>query len=248
MGMRICIAQIKPSKGNIQENIEIHKNCIELANSENVDFIVFPELSLTGYEPELARELALELNDSRLNKFQELSELGNITIGLGIPTKSESGILISMAIFQPNENRKIYSKQKLHPDELPYFIEGKEQLILIVNDHKIAPAICYESLQVEHSKHAKNLGAQFYLASVAKSQNGIDKAYSYYPEIAQKYSMPVLMSNSIGVCDNFLSAGQSAVWDEKGVILEKLENDKEGLLIFDTETRVVKNISRLNNS
>ncbi len=118
-----------------------------------------------------------------------------------MPTNSNSGIKISMLIFQPNSPRQTYSKQQLHSDEFPYFVNGEKQIILTVDNKKIAPAICYESLQADHSDNAKKLGAEIYVASVAKSQNGIDKAIKHYPEIAQKYSIPILMSNCIGYCD-----------------------------------------------
>lgn len=239
--VKICIAQIETDKGNIEKNIETHKEWIELAISENVDFITFSELSLTGYEPELAERLATDQNDLRLAVFQKISELNCITIGVGLPIKSEFGILISMVIFKPKQIRQIYSKQKLHSDELPYFVEGNQQLILVTDNEKIAPAICYESLQVEHAQNAINLGAEIYMASVAKPQNGIEKAFSHYPKIAKKYSIPVLMSNCIGFCDNFLAVGQSAIWNREGELLEKLSSDKEGILIYDTKTdKVVK--------
>ncbi|WP_215225291.1 carbon-nitrogen hydrolase family protein [Echinicola shivajiensis] len=247
--MKIGIAQIKPSKGNIQENIQIHKKWIEASISEKVDIIVFPELSLTGYEPELAQELALEINDVRLDEFQKLSDQNNITIGLGIPFKKALGISIGMVIFQPKQSRIIYSKQRLHPDELPYFIEGEEQVVVNVKNHKIAPAICFESLQEDHAENAQKLGAEIYLASVAKSENGIKKAYEHYPKIARKFSMPILMANCFGFCDNYFSAGQSAVWNKEGKILEKLKKDSEGLLVFDTEIGEVINnkLKCLNN-
>ncbi|MEB2778711.1 carbon-nitrogen hydrolase family protein [Algoriphagus sp. D3-2-R+10] len=237
--MKICVAQTKSEKGNIKSNIENHLGWIELAVCEKSDLIIFPELSLTGYEPELAKELATDQNDSRFDKFQKISDSNKITIGIGLPTKLDSGIFISMVIFEPNRERKIYSKQKLHLDELPYFIQGNGQIILTIKSKKVAPAICYESLQSEHSEKANRLGAEIYLASVAKSQNGIEKAFTHYPKIAKKFSMPVLMSNSVGFCDNFLSVGQSAVWNNKGELLEKLESDKEGLLIFEMETQQV---------
>lgn len=237
--MKIAIAQINPMKGNIQKNIDIHKIWIEIAISEDVDFITFSELSLTSYEPKLAKELAMGISDIRLDVFQQISNQNDITIGLGTPLQSESGIHISMVIFQPNLLRKIYSKQRLHDDELPYFTCGKEQLILSIEDKKIAPAICYESLQKEHTEYAKKLGANIYLASVAKAQNGVEKAYLHYPKIAKAFSMPVLMSNSIGFCDNFMSAGQSAVWNSKGNLKAQLNADTEGIIIFDTETEDV---------
>ena len=52
--MKICAAQTRPVKGNIQQNIENHKKLINLAVVNGADIIIFPELSITGYEPELA--------------------------------------------------------------------------------------------------------------------------------------------------------------------------------------------------
>ena len=237
--MKVSVAQIGSRKGDIPENIRMHKACIEMAISEKVDFIAFPELSITGYEPELAEELAVDIDDFRLDKFQNISDLNNISIGIGVPVRTESGILISMILFQPDQDRKIYSKQKLHADELPFFIEGHEQLILTVGHAKIAPAICYESLFGAHSENAKTLGADIYLASVAKPENAIEKAYEQYQRVAKELALTVLLSNSIGYCDNFLSAGRSAIWDSNGALKATLESESEGILILDTITKEV---------
>jgi predicted amidohydrolase len=119
---------------------------------------------------------------------------------------------------------------------LPYFEEGQEQMIVTVKDVKIAPAICYESLKPDHSAKASMLGADIYLASVAKSMAGVIKAMAHYPAVAAKYAMPVLMSNSIGDCDNFTGAGFSSVWTHQGNLAAQLSDKTEGILIFDTET------------
>lgn len=238
--MKICVAQIKPGKGDIAKNLEIHKKWINRAITGKADLIVFPELSLTGYEPELAKELAIDNQDSGLNVFQKISDKNKISIFVGAPTKAQSGILISMIVFQPNRPRGTYSKQKIHADEKPFFIEGNEQLIFEIANEKIAPAICYESLLPQHSEKAVKLGAEIYISSVAKSEDGIRKAHEYFSIIAKKYAMPVLMSNSIGFCDNFQSKGQSAIWNKNGKRLAKLPVDKEGILIYDTESENVR--------
>jgi predicted amidohydrolase len=234
--MKIAVAQTRPIKGDISKNIKPHKKLIDLAIFYKIDTIFFSELSLTGYEPELAKELATNQEDIIFDDFQEISNRNKITIGLGMPTKSNSGIKISMIIFQPGTPRQTYSKQQLHSDEFPYFVNGEEQIILTVDNKKIAPAICYESLLTDHSKNANNLGAEIYVASVAKPKNGIDKAIIHYPEIAKKFSMPVLMSNCVGYCDNFQSVGQSSVWTKAGNLVGQLDEKSEGLIIFDTET------------
>lgn len=237
--MKICIAQTKPIKGNISANIEAHLELIELALTINADAIFFPELSLTGYEPELAKKVAIKQKDTCLDIFQETSDKHNIIIGLGLPTINESKIRISMIVFQPNKPRQTYSKQQLHSDEFPYFEKGDKQLIIKCNDKNIAPAICYESLQPEHCQNAFKLGANIYLASVAKSANGIENSFEYYPKLAKQYAMPVLMANCVGYCDNFLSVGQSAVWTKEGKLVGQLDGQNEGILLFDTETEEV---------
>ncbi|KAF0129452.1 MAG: putative amidohydrolase [Bacteroidetes bacterium] len=245
--MKICIAQTEPIKGNVSANIEAHKRFIELALTLHAEAIFFPELSLTGYEPELAKKLATNQNDERLDIFQETSDNNNIIIGLGLPTASESHIRISMIIFEPNQPRQTYSKQQLHSDEFPYFEQGVGQVIIKANDTHIAPAICYESLQPAHAENAFKLGADVYLASVAKPENGVEKAFKHYPAVAKQYAMPVLMSNCVGFCDNFLSVGKSAVWTKEGELVGQLDDKTEGILIFDTETEEIVKRTVINN-
>lgn len=237
--MKICIAQLRPVKGDISANVGKHEMLMLLAAKLEAAAIFFPELSLTAYEPELAEDLASSQDDPRLDVFQQISDDKKMVIGLGLPTRTGIGVQISMIIFQPHQERQSYSKQQLHADELPYFVHGDKQAILIIDNMKIAPAICYESLQMDHAEEASRLGAEIYLASVAKSQSGINKAMSHYPVVARRFSMPVLMANCVGYCDNFYSFGTSSVWTKHGELVGQLGSDHEGLLVFDTETEDV---------
>ncbi|WP_347175554.1 GNAT family N-acetyltransferase [Polaribacter sp. SLMDC-22] len=238
--MKICIAQTKSEKGKVQENIQNHLRIVESAIKSNSEIIIFPELSITNYEPDLAKELATDVENEIFNQFQELSDKNKITIGIGMPTKASDGINISMLVFQPNEKRVVYSKQMLHSDELPYFICGKNQVILNIKGIKLAVGICYETLQREHFINTNQKGADIYIASVAKPKGGIEKAFRHFPKIAKEFNTPILMSNSVGYCDNFLSVGQSAIWNKKGELIEQLDSENEGILIYDTETELVK--------
>ena len=56
----IAAAQSSSVKGDIEENIRRHCEIAALADSHGAHVIVFPELSLTGYEPTVAAELAVE--------------------------------------------------------------------------------------------------------------------------------------------------------------------------------------------
>ena len=238
--MKICIAPTQSLKGEIRENIKNHLQMIVNAVKSDADLIIFPELSITNYEPDLAKELATDIENILFDPFQELANKNGITIGIGMPTKTSDGINISMLIFQPNEPRIVYSKNILHTDELPYFTSGKNQELLNVNGKKIAIGICYETLQREHFIKAKENEAEFYIASVAKPDRGIDKAYIHFPEIAKEFKTPILMSNCIGYCDNFLSNGKTSIWNDNGELIGQLDVVSQGLLIYDTELETVK--------
>ncbi len=237
--MKIFLAQIQPVKGDVEQNIARHISFIERAAAFQAAAIFFPELSLTGYEPGLAQELATTADDKRFAILQKWSDQHLIIIAAGIPLLTSKGIQISMLIFKPQQPVQTYAKQILHTDEAPYFVSGDNQILIRVGSLKIAPAICYESLQPGHAEKAKLLGADLYVASVAKSPAAVTKAYGHYPQIAATYGMPVLMANSVGPSDNFISAGQSGVWSKNGALLGQLNDTQEGLLRFDTSTEEV---------
>ena len=234
--MKICAAQTRPVKGDIQRNIDNHKKLIDTAVSNGADMVIFPELSLTGYEPTLAKELATDQDDSRFAVFQNISNTRQITIGVGAPTKNNTGICISIILFQPHKARQTVSKKYLHPDEEEFFISGQSFPNLKIKKTNVALAICYELSVPEHAQKAFKSGAEIYIASVAKSASGVKKAAKKLADIANKYSMTVLMSNCVGQSDNFESAGKTSVWNHKGLLVGQLDNTNEGMIIFDTDT------------
>ncbi len=237
--MKICVAQTRPIKGNIQSNIDSHIKLIDLAVSNAAETVIFPELSLTGYEPELSKELATNQDDSRFEVFQKISDTKQITIGVGVPTKTNAGVCISMVLIHPHKARQLYSKKYLHSDEEPFFVSGQSTVGSIGNKPNIALAICYELSVPEHTENAFKSGAEIYIASVAKFVNGIDKALTRLSDIANKYSMTVLMSNCVGQCDGHECAGKTSIWSNEGLLLGQLNDTDEGLLIIDTDTQEV---------
>lgn len=235
--MKICVAQTRPITGDIPGNIRQHLQVIRLAVADGAELMVFPELSLTGYEPALAKDLAMEPVDSRLDEFQTISNAHGITIGVGVPIRDPSGICISMVLCQPHQNRRIYSKSYLHPDEEPFFVRGRSLPHLRVGQINVALAICYEISVPEHLTAALESKPDLYVASVAKFVNGIGKASARLAEIARLGTMPVTMSNCVGWADGGQCAGSTAAWTPQGTMLEQLNDTDEGYLLFDTSTQ-----------
>ncbi|HEY2910226.1 MAG TPA: nitrilase-related carbon-nitrogen hydrolase [Gemmataceae bacterium] len=63
---KIAAAQVASVRGDLEGSIRTHAAAITAAAQRDVSVLVFPELSLTGYEPELAADLAITAGDERL--------------------------------------------------------------------------------------------------------------------------------------------------------------------------------------
>lgn len=231
--MKLALAQTQPVTGNIEANVLTHIRVCERAVNDGADAIVFSELSLTGYEPALARMLAVEINDKRLLPLQKLSDKFSVVIAAGIPVKTDNGAQISLLIFQPKQEIRNYGKQFLHPDEEQRFVSGKNLEPISIKGVKVGFAICYELAVHQHFETVKSLNPNVYVASVAKFERGIEPAHIRLAAIART-GLPALMVNAIGPADDGICAGQSAVWNGAGKKLIELPADETGILMYDT--------------
>lgn len=238
--MKIGIVQTRPVKGDVAANLAVHQRWAGVAVQRGVDLLVFPELSVTGYEPLLAGELALTKDDPRFAGLQRMSDRYGVYLGIGAPLRAEEGVMIGMVILRPDQERLVYAKQYLHADEESFFVPGKEQVFLSLDDNKIALSICYELSVPEHSVNAYSNRTNIYLASVAKTAAGVEKATETLTGIACTYSMTVLMANAVGECGDGLCAGGSMVINDLGEVLARLEEEEEGMLVYDTVSRDVE--------
>ena len=232
--MRIALAQFESRKGEVQYNLKRHIEYVNIAARQGAELIVFPELSLSGYEPSIATDCSMHIHDERLDGLKSISRKNNICVALGLPLHSDTLPFIGMAFFQKDKAVQSYAKQLLHEDEYPYFKAGDKAFMLHVAERNISFGVCYESIQKEHLDKAILAGADVYIASVAKPAEATSKAHDYFVERSKGLDIPLLLCNGVGPSDNFISAGRSTVW-KKGHCLLSLSADREGILFFDTE-------------
>ncbi|MFW2176434.1 MULTISPECIES: carbon-nitrogen hydrolase family protein [unclassified Moraxella] len=238
--MKIAVAQTQPIKGDIKANLAEHIKFIQQALEHDINILVFPELSLTGYEPTLAKFLAMTAQqiDVELAEIQSLANTHHMTIAVGLPTKTDDNsdkIFISLAIFQPNQSPIIYSKQILYHTEQAVFTAGQQGIVLPIDDKKIALAICYELSQDAHNQQAKTNQADVYIASVCNSVAGVDNDLNHLSHVAKTQKMLTLMANYIGESGGYQCAGKSSIWNVNGELVAQLAY-KQGILAFDTTT------------
>lgn len=238
--MIIAMAQVAPEFTDVEKNLILHHRLIDQAIEADVDLIVFPELSLSGYAPQQATELATKIKDANyLSSLQDKAASGGITIAVGVPTQGEKGTRISLIFIQPNQQFIAYSKQFLHLSEQSYFEPGEKSLVLSIAGENVAFAICYELKVEQHLAQVMMDSPSLYVASIACSASGLSDDYNRLSQIAQEQKIPVMMVNSIGCCGDFDSAGNSAMWNRKGEIVAQLDRVEQGLIIHNTLTQQI---------
>lgn len=241
--MKLCIVQTRPHRGQLEENLNAHLLWVAKAAALGAEVVVFPELSLTGYEPEMAERLALEEDSSFFEPLAKQAELHRLSIAAGLPLQTTNGLCIATLCFHPGGFREVYTKQSLHPDEKAFFVEHSSHNGLFFDKERFALAICYEISRPEHIQKAMKHAPLMYVASVAKTAKGVEQASERLSEIAEKHSLYTMMSNSVGMCEDGLCAGGSAIWDREGKLLAALNAEAEGCLLLDSKTGDVLSLS-----
>ncbi|WP_323156313.1 carbon-nitrogen hydrolase family protein, partial [Pseudomonas oryzihabitans] len=120
----LAAAQSVSVPGDLAANLRTHLDFIAAAAETGVTLLLFPELSLTGYEPTLAAALALEPADIRLLPLREACRAAGLTAVVGAPVQGPTGLQIGALILGADGSCRVHTKQYLHPGEAPPFVPG----------------------------------------------------------------------------------------------------------------------------
>jgi predicted amidohydrolase len=232
--MIIASAQTNPDQKDILSNLKDHYQLIRIAATNGVQLIVFPEMSITGYQRERAKEFSFSENDTRLGIMKQMAIDNNMIIIAGAPLNIGQRLFIGSLIFTPEGSTLVYTKQYLHPGEEVSFLPSMiYDPVIEIENEKISLAICADIDNPLHAESAFLRGSSFYFPSIFFSKNGIPEAHKLLGEYAKKYSLNILMSNFCGKSWNTVAGGRSAFWNSKGVLVSSLDETNSGLLIVE---------------
>ncbi|MCX7845309.1 MAG: NAD+ synthase [Dictyoglomaceae bacterium] len=251
MNLKIAIAQINPTIGDIKGNTEKIISYINKARKENCDLIVFPELSILGYPPRdllFRAELMRKIDEVIYKKI--LLESKDLGILLGAPLYKDGNIYNSALLFY-KEKLFGYQYKTLLPsydvfDETRYFKPAEYRHPILFKGVNLGVTICediwndkdywnrtvYEKDPVEEliSQGAEiiiNLSASPYY--FGKMRLRVDML-SY---IAKKYKRPIVYVNQVGGNDELIFDGSSLVITEEGKIYWEGKNFEEDFGLID---------------
>lgn len=244
--LTIALAQIAVKKSDSSYNIKKHCELIYMAGEYSANYLVFPELSLTGYELELSESLAFSIDDERIEEIKKCCIESKVNGIVGAPIRTRAGIIIGSFIILNNGYTMIYSKKYLHHGEEQYFISGNLNPILLDSDENISFAICADTNNEHHRKAAYKNNTSVYISSALISPNGYSKDTEVLQKMARDYQITVFIANYCGVTGGIKAAGGSCAWNSKGELIDKLDSNTEGLLLISRDHKDKKWRSKKN--
>lgn len=238
MGTRIAAAQAPSVAGDIAANLATHLRYLAAAHAEGVQLLVFPELSLCGYEPPLLRACALTPDDARLAPLREAAAAAGITVIVGAPWLAQGAErpCIASFSFHADGSTRLYRKQYLHSGEEIYAQPGPIGAQAHTLDRqRYVEAICADTTHAAHARAAAEAGATLYLAGVLISEGGYAADAALLQGYAAQHDMGVLLANHAAPSGGYAVAGKSAFWAPGGKLVVQAAGPGDYLVIAEDD-------------
>jgi len=147
--MKIALAQLNPTVGDLAGNSRKIIDAITHARDQNADLVVFSELIIGGYPPRdllqvegFVEECAAMVKSIGEDHTKDIA----IIIGSPLPSDNQSGTTNSLLVYSNNQYINHYHKRLLPTydifDEDRYFAAGNEHRIVEIAGVKLGLAIC----------------------------------------------------------------------------------------------------------
>ena len=239
--LRITIAQLNLTVGDIEGNVARMVAAAQQAAREQADLIVFSELSLCGYYPgDLLEESAfLQRIDAGLAALQQASAaLPQLHWVVGAPTPAQGPgkkLHNSLLVLHGGAVRLQYAKQLLPTynifDERRHFEPGPDVAkVLRIGNAQVGLLICEDGWNDHGADYATNPfermrdAAPDLVVSINASPSHIGKReqrHQIFGDAARRHGLPILYVNQIGGHDQLVYDGASfAAEPDTGVVFE----------------------------
>ncbi|MCM8796541.1 MAG: NAD+ synthase [Candidatus Omnitrophica bacterium] len=241
-GLRIAIAQINSTVGDLEGNSQKILRYINQAKELGVDIISFPELALTGYPPEdlLHKPKFIEDNLKTLRKL--VASVNDIVAVVGFAEKKKAYLYNAAAVIYNGKIYGTYQKMFLPNygvfDERRYFESGKKPILFFLGKSCFAVNICEDiwhkdgPVKTQAKAGAKlilNINASPYYSGKVKEREDVLRKQAKINRAVIAYT------NLVGGQDELVFDGQSMIVNSQGRIISRAEAFREDLLVTDIE-------------
>jgi predicted amidohydrolase len=214
--LTLAVAQPRCVSYDVAANAATHAEAVRAAGAR---VVVFPELSLTGYELDAP---AITAADPRLGPIiAACAETGSLAL-VGAPVQGEAGRShIAMVAVDGNGATVAYRKLWLGTIEAQRFTPGDEPSVLHVDGWRLGLAICKDTGIRQHASDTAALGIDVYVAGVLESAEDAVIQDERAHRIATEHQVWVAVASFAGSTGGGYdrAAGRSALWGPDGVVI-----------------------------
>lgn len=248
MKLRVALAQINPTVGDLVGNAADIKDGVTTSLSQGAHIVVFPEMVLTGYPVE---DLALRPS------FQEASRKALAQLA----TEIDPGIVAivgyldqvatregadkpqnKVAVIFGGQVRASYAKCHLPNygvfDEFRNFAAGDQTLVVRIHGVDVGIAIC-EDLWIDGGISAQLAARKPGLVIVPNGspyeRNKDDVRLSLVSQRARQAGAPLVYVNMTGGQDDLVFDGDSIVVNASGAVIARAPQFEDGIMVVDIE-------------
>ena len=243
--MRVGIAQINSTVGDLSGNTRKIMESIDQAKSLGVDLLTFPELAITGYPPEdlLLKPQFIKQNRESLDKIIEHSS--GVAVVLGF-VDSDGDIYNAAAVLYNKKLVGVYHKFYLPNygvfDENRYFQAGVGCPVFIIYGIGMGITICEDMWYEAGPAIVQVYAGARVLINISASPYHAGKGLSRERMLATRASDSmaiVIHNNLVGGQDELVFDGNSLIINEKGEVIARGKQFEEDFLVVDLDVESV---------
>jgi NAD+ synthase (glutamine-hydrolysing) len=247
MKLRVALAQINPTVGDLAGNAELIRANVETAFDAGANIVVFPEMIITGYPVE---DLALRESFRRAS-HQAISELasalerdghGEMTAIVGYLDEAHGRPQNAVAVISGGVIKARYVKSHLPNygvfDEYRNFVPGNKPLLVRIHGVDVAVAICEDIWQdggITSEIAGRNPGLLLVPNGSPFERNKDDVRLALVQKRALELRAPVVYVNMTGGQDDLVFDGDSIVVGADGQVIARTPQFQDGVAIVDID-------------
>jgi NAD+ synthase (glutamine-hydrolysing) len=248
MKLRVALAQVNPTVGDLAGNAALIKEGVATAAAQGAQIAIFPEMALTGYPVEdlalrpsfqqasraALAQLATEIDPSIVAIVGYLDQVVT-TDGAGKPQNK-------VAVISGGAVKASYAKCHLPNygvfDEYRNFAPGDETLVVRIHGVDVGIAIC-EDLWIDGGITAQLAARKPGLVIVPNGspyeRNKDDVRLSLVTQRARQAAAPLVYVNMTGGQDDLVFDGDSIVVNAAGEVIARAPQFEDGIMLVDID-------------
>lgn len=226
---RVALAQLNPTVGALNGNVTQIKQTVLSLKDREVDYIVFPELFLSGYPVQDLVSKKSFVQDC-MEHLKELASWndGYSTIGVGCPWMIEEKVYNCFFVLSKGEIRATIQKHHLPNtevfDEIRQFTSGPISGPYRIGDVRVGTPICEDAWYEDVCETLEESGAEILIVPNGSpyERNKLDKRFNRMVARVIETGLPLVYINMVGGQDDQVFDGGSFILNRGGRLASQL--------------------------